>query len=113
MKKIAPLPSLSCHEHGSFEGGGLGVFIGEDQRHRLAPVRFNEPVQNVAHRHRVIGPTGAFAVGTRRHQVVAGPGANASCHDPVPNALCWARHMSRVPAATIAGIFGLDLWLVI
>jgi len=45
--------------------------------------------------------------------IMAGPGANASCHDPVPNALCWARHMSRVPAATIAGIFGLDLWLVI
>ena len=55
-----------------------------------APVGANDPVQNVAHRHRVIEPTGAFAVGTRRHRVVAWPGANdckmgtGQCHKPVP-----------------------------
>jgi len=53
-------------------GGGEGAIYRHGPK---APVGANDPVQNLAHQHWVILPTGALRQSTGRHRVVASPGA--------------------------------------
>jgi len=69
------------------EGGrGRGIYSGGTK----APVGAEQPVPNIRHWHWLTLPTGAFALGTWRHRVIARPGAIVSaldtgwCHHPVP-----------------------------
>ena len=55
-----------------------------------APVEDQQPVLNITQWHRVNVPTGAFALATWRHRVIARPSAvvrslgTGWCHQPVP-----------------------------
>jgi len=69
------------------EGGrGRGIYSTGTK----APVGDQQPVLNITQWHRVIVPTGAFALATWRHRVIARPGAVVRtlgtdwCHQPVP-----------------------------
>ena len=78
QKKIAKIPLPSPHL-AAMNSEFTAVWRkrrGAVYRHGpKAPVGANDPVQNIAHRHRVILPIGALRPSTGWHRVVASPGA--------------------------------------